>query len=148
MFLKIPKKLDSKINLTVKTKALPIYTQISILWEDTRTTTARKVEHLQTSEQLRKGLACRGKKMISPMNKNYKLLCYLRSTVRRKICTKPYINSIQKKFPNNNIMIPIKYIIKTHIAKTVECLPLIPSSSRDSRKTSTKKIVIPFYTQF
>jgi hypothetical protein len=148
VFLKIPKKLDSKINPSVKTKALPIYTQISTLWADTKTTMARKVEHLQTSGPLRKGLVWGGKKMISPMNKNYKLLCYLRSMVRKRICTKPYINLIQKNNYNNNIMIPIKYIIKTHIAKTEECLPLIPSSSRDSRKTSTKKIVIPFYTQF
>ena len=150
MFLKIPKKPDFKTNPNAKTKASLIYTLISTPGEDTKTTTARKVEPLRTSGPLLKGLVCRGKKTISPMNKNYKLLCYLRSTVRKRICTKPYINLIQKKFPNNNIMIPINYISKTRIVKIGECLPLIPSSSRarGSRKTNTKKIVNSFINPF
>ena len=55
---------------------------------------------------------------------------------------------MQKKFPNNNIMIPINYISKTRIVKIGECLPLIPSSSRGSRKTNTKKIVNSFINPF
>jgi len=140
VFLKIQKNQDTK-SPNAKTKVSLIYTPTYTPRVDTKTTTDPKVDPLRTSEQLLKDSVYKEKKMIFLMNKNYKLLFYyLKSMEKRRICTRPYINSIQK-LPLNNIMIPIKYIIKTLIEKTAACLPLIPSFSRDSRKTTTKKIV-------